>query len=134
MLYTISLHIAATADASRVRRFASSLHAHLSNKYLQQLGMIIFVVLHAIPVVGIFAMTSVELAIAVKSPTVAIAITILCFLPAMMAIFLYTYEITSGDLPSTPSTGRSDSSAFPEKFAAGFHPSSLLAIHVYNIP
>ncbi|KAG0706813.1 hypothetical protein DFH29DRAFT_120090 [Suillus ampliporus] len=71
MLYTISLHIAASAGASH------------------QLGAVIFGILHIIPAVGIFAVTSVELVFAVKSPAVAIFIIIFCFLPTMVAIFQY---------------------------------------------
>ncbi|KAJ8586893.1 hypothetical protein M405DRAFT_935094 [Rhizopogon salebrosus TDB-379] len=76
-LYTIGLHIAATLGASR------------------QLGLVIFTALHAIPAVGIFAVTSVELALTVKSPAVAISIIILCLLPAMVTI---VYMTISGDL------------------------------------
>ncbi|KAJ8592206.1 hypothetical protein M405DRAFT_64578 [Rhizopogon salebrosus TDB-379] len=83
MLYTISLHIAATAGASR-------------------LGAVIFAILHAIPAVGIFAVTSVELVFAIKSPPVAISIIILCFLPTMVTIFLYQMTV-SEDHPSVMS-------------------------------
>ncbi|OJA13387.1 hypothetical protein AZE42_07602 [Rhizopogon vesiculosus] len=95
MLYTISLHIAATAGASR------------------HLGVVIFAVLHAIPAVGIFAVTSVELTFAAKSPIVAISIIILCFLPTIVTIFHYIQMTISGDLPSAPSTGRSDHTESP---------------------
>ncbi|KAG2147575.1 hypothetical protein DEU56DRAFT_730614, partial [Suillus clintonianus] len=71
ILYTISLHIAASAGAS------------------QQLGTVIFGILHAIPAVGVLIVTSVELAFAVKSPAVAISIIISCFLPTMAAISQY---------------------------------------------
>ncbi|KAJ8585733.1 hypothetical protein M405DRAFT_935839 [Rhizopogon salebrosus TDB-379] len=90
MLYTISLHIAATVDASR------------------QLGVVIFAVLHAILTIGIFAVTSVELAFAVKSLTVAISIIILCFLPTIVTIFRYLHVAVSGDLPSVPLAGPTD--------------------------
>ncbi|KAG1722955.1 uncharacterized protein EDB91DRAFT_186493 [Suillus paluster] len=69
MLYTISLHIATSVGASH------------------QLGAVIFGILHVIPAVGIFAVMSVELAFAVKSPAMAILIVIFCFLPTMVAIF-----------------------------------------------
>ena len=49
MLYTISLHIASIMGASHVRHLTSSLHAHLSDNFLQQLGVVIFVIMHAIP-------------------------------------------------------------------------------------
>ncbi|OAX43159.1 hypothetical protein K503DRAFT_779435 [Rhizopogon vinicolor AM-OR11-026] len=95
MLYTISLHIAATAGASR------------------HLGVVIFAILHAMPAVGIFAVISVELAFAVKSPIAAISIIIFCFLPTMVTIFHYTQMTISGDLPSAPSAERSDHTESP---------------------
>src|SRR5882757_8904027 len=70
MLYTISLHIASIMGASHVRHLTSSLRAHLSDNFLQQLGVVIFVIMHAIPGVGIFAVTSAQLAFMVRSPTV----------------------------------------------------------------
>ncbi|KAJ8592203.1 hypothetical protein M405DRAFT_64538 [Rhizopogon salebrosus TDB-379] len=90
MLDTISLHIAAIAGASR------------------QLGVVIFAILHAIPAVGVLTVTSVELALAVKSPTVAISIIILCFLPTIVTIFPYLHIATPGDLPSVPLAGPTD--------------------------
>ncbi|KAJ8592205.1 hypothetical protein M405DRAFT_64490 [Rhizopogon salebrosus TDB-379] len=90
VLYTISLHIAATVDASR------------------QLGVVIFAVLHAILAIGIFTVTSVELVLAVNSPTVAISIIILCFLPTIVTVFRYLHVAISGDLPSVPLTGSTD--------------------------
>jgi hypothetical protein len=86
------------------------------HKYLkpQQLGVVILGILHAIPTVGILAVTSVELAFAVKSPTVAISIIISCFLPTMISISQYLrlrymkaminqLPLTvPGDLPSEP--------------------------------
>ncbi|OJA13689.1 hypothetical protein AZE42_13577 [Rhizopogon vesiculosus] len=95
MLYTISLHIAAIAGASR------------------HLGVVIFAILHAIPAVGISAVTSVELAFAVESPIVAISIIIFCFLPTMVTIFHYVQKTISGDPPSAPSAGRSDHTESP---------------------
>lgn len=67
ILYTISLDITASAGVSH-------------------LGTVIFGILHAIPAVGIFAVTSVELAFAVKSPAAAISIIVSCFFPTMIAI------------------------------------------------
>ncbi|KAG2157869.1 uncharacterized protein EDB93DRAFT_730749 [Suillus bovinus] len=71
ILYTISLHITASAPGA------------------SHLGAVIFGILHAIPAVGILAVTSVELAFAAKSPAVAISIIIFCFLPTMIAISQY---------------------------------------------
>ncbi|KAG1781639.1 hypothetical protein EV702DRAFT_946604, partial [Suillus placidus] len=68
ILYTISLDITASAGVSH------------------QLGAVIFGILHAIPAVGIFAVTSLELAFAVKSPAAAISIIVSCFFPTMIAI------------------------------------------------
>ncbi|OAX38110.1 hypothetical protein K503DRAFT_856913 [Rhizopogon vinicolor AM-OR11-026] len=92
MLYTISLHIAAIVGASR------------------QLGVVVFAILHAIPAVGIFAVTSAQLAFTVRSPTVAISIIILCFLPAMVTILQYICTTISGDPLSATSAARSEPS------------------------
>lgn len=70
ILYTINLHITASVGVSH-------------------LGSVILGILHAIPTVGILAVTSAELAFAVKSPTVAISIIISCFLPTMIGISQY---------------------------------------------
>ncbi|KAG1835028.1 hypothetical protein EV424DRAFT_340986 [Suillus variegatus] len=71
ILYTISLHITASVPG------------------ISHLGAVIFGILHAIPAVGILAVTSVELAFAVKSPAVAVSIIIFCFLPTMIVISQY---------------------------------------------
>ncbi|KAG1750777.1 hypothetical protein EDB19DRAFT_1350885 [Suillus lakei] len=93
MLYTISLHIAASAGVSH------------------QLGAVVFGILHTIPAVGIVAVTSVELAFAVKSPAVAISVIIFSFLPTMVAFSQYLRvrymkamidQTVPGDLPSEP--------------------------------
>ncbi|KIK41754.1 hypothetical protein CY34DRAFT_61560, partial [Suillus luteus UH-Slu-Lm8-n1] len=73
ILYTINLHITASVGYLKP----------------QQLGSLILGILHAIPTVGILAVTSVELAIAVKSPIVAVSIIISCFLPTMIGISQY---------------------------------------------
>ncbi|KAG1821741.1 uncharacterized protein BJ212DRAFT_1297071 [Suillus subaureus] len=103
ILYTISLHITASAGVSHVRHFESlSMHKHLKP---QQLGAVILGILHAIPAVGILAVTSVELTFAVKSPVMAVSIIISCFLPTMIAVFQYLrmrYMRTMiGQLPMT---------------------------------
>ncbi|OJA10543.1 hypothetical protein AZE42_12360 [Rhizopogon vesiculosus] len=108
MLYTISLHIAASAGASH------------------HLGTVIIVILHAIPAVGIFALTLVQLVITVKSPVVAISIIIFCFLPTMVAISQYLRmrcmkatidqlpPVTiPGDLPSESSMARLEFTEIP---------------------
>ncbi|OJA16173.1 hypothetical protein AZE42_00007 [Rhizopogon vesiculosus] len=95
MLYTISLHIAAAARA------------------FCQLGVVIFAGLHAIPAVGIFAVASVELAFAVKSPTAAISISILCLLPAIVTVFWYIHASVSVDLSSESPAGVSRSNHIP---------------------
>ena len=82
-----------------------------------------FGILHVIPAVGIFILTSVQLAFAVKSPIAAIFIIIFCFLPTMVAIFQYLRkvliidqpppEIMPGDLLSEPSVGRLELTDIP---------------------
>lgn len=93
ILYTISLHITASAGVSH-------------------LGAVILGILHAIPAVGILAVTSVELTFAVKSPALAFSIIISCFFPTMVAFIQYLrmrymramidqLQVTvPGDLPS----------------------------------
>jgi len=95
MLYTISLHIAAAARA------------------FCQLGVVIFASLHAIPAVGIFAVASVELAFAVKSPTAAISISILCLLPAIVTVLWYIHASISVDLSSELFAGGSQPNHIP---------------------
>jgi len=107
ILYTISLHITASAGVSHVRHFKLSIYTQAPKS--QQLGAAIWGILHAIPAIGILAVTSVELMIAVKSPAVAVSIIISCFLPTMIAVFQYLRlrymidqlpMIVPGDLPS----------------------------------
>jgi len=71
ILYTISLRITASVPG------------------VSHLGAVVFGILHAIPAVGILAVTSVELAFAVKSPAVAVSLIISCFLPTMIVISQY---------------------------------------------
>ncbi|KAJ8586261.1 hypothetical protein M405DRAFT_365657 [Rhizopogon salebrosus TDB-379] len=82
MLYTISLHIAATAGACH------------------QLGVLIFATLHTIPAIGIFIVMSVQLAFTVESPATAISGIMLCSLPIMVTIFLYLYTVIFPLAPS----------------------------------
>ncbi|KAG2074243.1 hypothetical protein BDR04DRAFT_1151325 [Suillus decipiens] len=86
ILYTISLHITASAGVSH-------------------LGAVVLGILHAIPALGILAITSVELAFVIKSPAVAISIIISCFLPTMIAISQYlrvrSMKAMIGQLPMT---------------------------------
>ena len=71
---------------------------------LQQLGVVMFAFLHAVPAIGVFVVTSMQLAFVVKSPTVAISIIILCFFPTMIVFFHYFY-VTIIIRASVPSAG-----------------------------
>ena len=82
---------------------AYALYLCLINISLQHLGVVVFAVLHAVPAVGIFVITSLQLAFAVKSPVVAISIIILCFLPIMIAIFYDFYMTIFGASTVEPS-------------------------------
>ncbi|KAG2074235.1 hypothetical protein BDR04DRAFT_1151319 [Suillus decipiens] len=86
ILYTIGLHITTSAGVSH-------------------LGAVVLGILHAIPALGILAITSVELAFVIKSPAVAISIIISCFLPTMIAISQYlrvrSMKAMIGQLPMT---------------------------------